>query len=141
MAAVAIHVVPDNNFDDWVVRPDIGQEFGHYLTREAAERIAQAIAREREAELAVHLRTEERAERVLQKAGPPDCSGDDPAASDDGLLHLHAVDMLAGPCQQLRQGHDTGLAQSPGRGAQASVSVCFGWRTAAAVPVRRRCRP
>jgi len=112
MAAVAIHVVPDNNFDDWVVRPDIGQEFGHYLTREAAERIAQAIAREREAELAVHLRTEERAERVLQKTGPPDCSGDDPAASDDGLLHLHAVDMLAGPCQQLRQRHDPGLARN-----------------------------
>src|SRR4029077_546146 len=80
MAAVAIHVVPDNNFDDWVVRPDIGQEFGHYLTREAAERIAQAIAREREAELAVHLRTEERAERGFQKSGPPDCSVGDSSA-------------------------------------------------------------
>ena len=29
MAAAAIHVVPDDNFDDWVVRADIGQEFGH----------------------------------------------------------------------------------------------------------------
>jgi len=38
MAAVAIHVVPDDNFDDWVVRADIGQEFGHYPTREAARR-------------------------------------------------------------------------------------------------------
>src|SRR6202163_2879954 len=57
-------------------------------------------------------RTEKRAERVLQKAGPPDCSGDDPAESRDALLHLHAVDMLAGPCQQLRQGHDTGLARN-----------------------------
>src|ERR1700736_1819692 len=55
MAAVAIHVVPDDNFDDWVVRADIGQEFGHYPTREAAERVAQAIAQEREAELVVHL--------------------------------------------------------------------------------------
>src|ERR1700676_3113247 len=54
-------------------------------------------------------RTEKRAE---QKAGPPDCSGDDPAESGDALLHLHAVDMLAGPCQQLRQGHDTGLARN-----------------------------
>jgi urease accessory protein UreF len=53
MAAVAIHVVPDDNFDDWVVRADIGQEFGHYPTREAA--FAQAIAHEREAELVVHL--------------------------------------------------------------------------------------
>src|ERR1700722_16965557 len=46
-------------------------------------------------------RTEKRAELVLQKAGPPDCSGDDPAESGDALLHLHAVDMLAGPCQHL----------------------------------------
>ena len=55
MAAVAIHVVPDDNFDDWVVRADIGQEFGHYPTRAAAESVAQAIAQEREAELVVHL--------------------------------------------------------------------------------------
>ena len=55
MAAAAIHVVPDDNFDDWVVRADIGQEFGHYPTREAAEQVVQAIAQEREAELVIHL--------------------------------------------------------------------------------------
>ena len=55
MAAAAIHVVPDDNFDDWVVRADIGQEFGHYPTLEAAERGAQEIARQREAELVVPL--------------------------------------------------------------------------------------
>ena len=55
MAAAAIHVVPDDNFDDWVIRAGVGQEFGHYPTREAAERVAQAIAQEREAELVVHL--------------------------------------------------------------------------------------
>ena len=56
MAAAAIHVVPDDNFDDWVVvRAGIGQEFGHYPTREAAEPAAQAIAQEREAELVAHL--------------------------------------------------------------------------------------
>ena len=55
MAAAAMHVVPDDKFDDWVVRADIGQEFGHYPTREAAERVAQAIAQEREFELVVHL--------------------------------------------------------------------------------------
>jgi hypothetical protein len=55
MAAAAIHVLPDDNFDDWVVRDDTGQEFGHYPTREAAERVAQAIAQERKAELVVHL--------------------------------------------------------------------------------------
>jgi hypothetical protein len=47
MAAQAIHVVPDDNFGDWAVRADIGQDFGHYPTREAAERVAQAIALER----------------------------------------------------------------------------------------------
>ena len=55
MAVAAIHVVPDDNFDDWVVRAGVGQEFGHFPTREAAERVAQAIAQEREAELVVHL--------------------------------------------------------------------------------------
>jgi Uncharacterized protein conserved in bacteria (DUF2188) len=46
---------PDDSFDDWVVRGDIGREFGHYPTREAAELAAEATAREREAELIVHL--------------------------------------------------------------------------------------
>jgi hypothetical protein len=55
MAAAAIHVVPDDNFDDWVVRDHDGHEFGHYPTREVAEPVAEAIAREREAELVVHL--------------------------------------------------------------------------------------
>jgi hypothetical protein len=55
MAAAAIHVVPDDNFDDRVVRADIGQEFSHYPTREAAEQLAQAIAQEREAEFVIYL--------------------------------------------------------------------------------------
>ena len=29
MVAVAIHVVPDESVDDWVVRGDVGHEFGH----------------------------------------------------------------------------------------------------------------
>ena len=55
MAAAAIHVVPDDNFDDWVVRDHDGHEFGHYPTREVAEPAAEAIARERGDELVVHL--------------------------------------------------------------------------------------
>jgi hypothetical protein len=55
MTSAAIHVVPDDSFDDWVVRGDIGNEFGHYPTREAAELAAEAIARKREADLVVHL--------------------------------------------------------------------------------------
>jgi uncharacterized protein DUF2188 len=55
MATAAIRVVPDNSFDDWVVRDDNGHEFGHYPTREAAELVAQPIARKRGGELVVHF--------------------------------------------------------------------------------------
>jgi hypothetical protein len=55
MAAAAIHIDPDDSFDDWVVRDHNGQEFGHYATRESAELVAQAIARKRGDELVVHL--------------------------------------------------------------------------------------
>ena len=46
MAATAIHVDPDDNFDDWVVRNDDRHEIAHYPTREEAELAAQATARE-----------------------------------------------------------------------------------------------
>ena len=55
MAATAIHVVPDDNFDDWVVRNDDRHEIGHYPTREEAELAAQATARELQTKLVVHL--------------------------------------------------------------------------------------
>ena len=55
MAPAAIHIVPDDNFDDWIVRGDIGQEFGHFPTREEAELAAEPLARKREAELIVLL--------------------------------------------------------------------------------------
>jgi hypothetical protein len=55
MAAAAIHVVPDDSFDDWIVRGETGQDLGHFPTREAAELAAQAIAQQREADLVVHL--------------------------------------------------------------------------------------
>jgi Uncharacterized protein conserved in bacteria (DUF2188) len=55
MTTAAIHVIPDDSFDDWIVRGDIGDEFGHYPTREAAERVAEAIAQQRETDLVVHL--------------------------------------------------------------------------------------
>lgn len=53
--ASAIHVVPDDSFEDWVVRGDLGNEFGHYSTREAAELVAQAMAREYGTDLVIHL--------------------------------------------------------------------------------------
>jgi hypothetical protein len=55
MATAAIHVVPDDDFDDWVVRGDVGQELGHYPTKEAAELVAQQIAQARNADLVIHL--------------------------------------------------------------------------------------
>jgi hypothetical protein len=51
----AIHVVPDDSFDDWVVRDDCGREFGHYPTRETAELTAQAVARKSGSKIFVHL--------------------------------------------------------------------------------------
>jgi len=55
MAGGAIHVVPDDNFEDWVVRTNVGNELGRYATREAAELAAQAIAQDQKVELVVHL--------------------------------------------------------------------------------------
>jgi hypothetical protein len=55
MAATALHIVPDECFDDWILRDDSGRELGHYPTREAAELVAQALARRLESEIVVHL--------------------------------------------------------------------------------------
>jgi hypothetical protein len=55
MTAVNIHVVPDDSFDDWIVRDDRGRELGHYATRETAELVAKAAARKHGGEVVVHL--------------------------------------------------------------------------------------
>jgi hypothetical protein len=55
MAATALHIFPDDSFDDWIVRDDSGRELGHYPTREAAELVAQALARKLESEIVVRL--------------------------------------------------------------------------------------
>ncbi len=53
MAATALHIVPDECFDDWILRDDSGRELGP--PREAAELVAQALARRLESEIVVHL--------------------------------------------------------------------------------------
>jgi hypothetical protein len=112
MGSSAIHVVPDDSFDDWVVRSDNGEVFGHYATREEAELVAQAIARKYGDERSSFtFPTEERPARILQRGGWPDCSGDRTECLDT-LSHLDAVDMLARPRQQLRQGHQPRLARN-----------------------------
>jgi hypothetical protein len=63
MGGAAVHVHPDDNFDDWIVRQDDGRELGHYPTREAAEAVAEPLARKRKGTLVIHLpdgRTESR---------------------------------------------------------------------------------
>jgi uncharacterized protein DUF2188 len=55
VASVAIHIVPDDAFDDWVVREDGGRELGHFPTREAAEVVAREIARKCEGTLVIEL--------------------------------------------------------------------------------------
>ena len=54
MAIAAIHVVPDEGFDDWVVRDDSGYELGHYPTRESAELVGQAIVRKLRGQFVVY---------------------------------------------------------------------------------------
>jgi Uncharacterized protein conserved in bacteria (DUF2188) len=53
--ATAIHIVPDDSFDDWVVRDEDGSELGHYPTREEAEIVGETRARKRGDELVIHL--------------------------------------------------------------------------------------
>ncbi len=55
MAAITLHIAPDDNFDDWVVHDGDGRELGHYPTREAAELATQAVVRKRGGELVVHF--------------------------------------------------------------------------------------
>ncbi|MGY3505183.1 DUF2188 domain-containing protein [Bradyrhizobium sp. USDA 4471] len=55
MSDAAVHVIPDANFDDWIVRNDEGNEVAHYATREAAELLARKIAQERAVDLVIHL--------------------------------------------------------------------------------------
>jgi hypothetical protein len=51
MPVAAIHVIPDDSFDDWVVR----DELGHYPTRESAELIAEPLAQKLHGHLVVYL--------------------------------------------------------------------------------------
>ncbi|MEA2996818.1 MAG: hypothetical protein QOG74_2367 [Alphaproteobacteria bacterium] len=55
MAVAAIHVAPDDGFDDWVIQEDDGRELGHFPTRESAELVAQMLALKRGGELVIHL--------------------------------------------------------------------------------------
>lgn len=55
MSDAAVHVMPNANFEDWIVRTDAGNEVAHYATREAAELVARQIAQERAIDLVVHL--------------------------------------------------------------------------------------
>ena len=52
---VTIHLVPDDTFDDWIVREDGGPELGHFPTREAAELAARNLVRKCGGALVIHL--------------------------------------------------------------------------------------
>jgi hypothetical protein len=55
MPVAAIHVIPDDSFDDWVVRDEHGRELGHYPTRESAELLGEALAQKLHGHLVVSL--------------------------------------------------------------------------------------
>jgi membrane associated rhomboid family serine protease len=116
--AAAIHVVPDDNFDDWAVLGDIGQALGHYPTREAAGQAAQfALIPARSSEVA---------------SGEPDLDAADilPFFSmiflHGGWLHL-IFNMwtlwLFGPTIEDRLGHGRYLAFYLVCGLAASVAL------------------
>jgi hypothetical protein len=49
----AIHVVPDDAFEDWIVRDEEGRELGRYATSDTAALAAEAIARQRQGKLVI----------------------------------------------------------------------------------------
>lgn len=55
MPVAAIHIIPDDSFDDWIIRDEHGHEFGHYPTRESAELIAEPPAQKLHGHLVVYL--------------------------------------------------------------------------------------
>lgn len=103
MATTAIHVVPDDSFDDRIVRDDAGCEFGHFPTREAAELTAKAIVQEREAELIIHFPDGRTTRKSFSKGWAGQIVQAMIGESADTLLCLDATDMLPRPRQQLRQ--------------------------------------
>jgi hypothetical protein len=55
MATAVIHVVPDDSSTTGSCAATLATSSATYLTREAAERVAEAIAQQRETQLVVHL--------------------------------------------------------------------------------------
>jgi hypothetical protein len=75
MAAAAIHVVPDDNFDDWVVRaPTLGRNSATTRPEKPPNWLRRRSRKSARPNSSSTSQTEKRVERVLQKAEPPDCS-------------------------------------------------------------------
>jgi hypothetical protein len=55
MARATVHVVPNANFEGWIVCDESGRELGHFPTREGAELTAQTVARERRSDVVIHF--------------------------------------------------------------------------------------
>ena len=55
MTDSAIHIAPDDAFDDWIVTDEDGQVLGHFPTREAAELFIEPVARQNRTDIIVHL--------------------------------------------------------------------------------------
>jgi hypothetical protein len=75
--AGAIHVVPDDNFDDWVVRDYKKHEFGHYPPEKPPNPSPRRSPESAGTNSSFTSLTEERAARGLKWGGWLDCSGDD----------------------------------------------------------------
>ena len=74
MAPAAIHVVPDDNFDDWVVRGNIGQEFGHSPPERKPSSPPSRSRENARPNSIIHLPDGRTSRKSFKRDGPPDCS-------------------------------------------------------------------
>jgi hypothetical protein len=124
MPDAAVYVIPDADFDDWIVRTDAGDEVAHYATREAAELVAQQIALERTIDLVVHLpdgRTTRK--KVRERMSIQAIRGI--IVGSAAASRAHACGMLSAPCHELGQGHEPRSA----RDFRAVAQQHQGWDT------------
>jgi hypothetical protein len=68
MAAATIHVVPDDNFDDWVVRADVGRNSATTPLEKPPNGLRRRSRKSARPNSSSTSRTEEPAERILQKS-------------------------------------------------------------------------
>ena len=55
MAPGTFYILPDDNFDDWIVREMEAKRSANFATKEEAQLVEEDMARKRPAEIVIHL--------------------------------------------------------------------------------------